>query len=283
MLRTSMKLSMTSDYVTSQDCPEPYLRQIAEAGFTHVHWCHQWHTDFLYHNSEITQIAAWMKEFRLGLTDLHASSGKEKNWGSLREYERQAGVELVRNRIDMTARLGSDVIIMHLPPELAAAATAERGWGALFRSLDELEPFARERGVRIALENGDFDMLERVFGAYGPDYVGLCYDSGHGNQRSEGRGNDCLDRLSQLRERLISLHLHDNDCTADQHKLLFSGTVDWPRLAGIIATSSYSKWVSMETVIHNTGIMEETVFLQQAYETGRRFTDMIANKKAYGQ
>ncbi len=273
-----MKLSMTSDYVTSQDCPEPYLRRIAEAGFTHIHWCHQWHTDFLYNDSEIAQIAAWMKEFGLGLTDLHASAGKEKNWGSLREYERQAGVDLVRNRIDMTARLGSDVVIMHVP--VAGTATAERGWEAFLRSLDELKPFARERGVRIAIENGDFDVLERVFGAYGPDYMGLCYDSGHGNGRADGGETTSLDRLSRLKDRLISLHLHDNDGASDQHKLLFSGTVDWPRLAGIIATSSYSKWVSMEAVIHNTGIKEETVFLHKAYETGRQFADMIAKKKA---
>jgi hypothetical protein len=35
-------LAITSDYAKSTGCPEPHLRQIAEAGFSHVHWCHHW-------------------------------------------------------------------------------------------------------------------------------------------------------------------------------------------------------------------------------------------------
>ncbi len=75
-----MALSMTSDYVTSTGCPEPYLEGIAQAGFSHVHWCHQWCTDFLYSDSEIHQITEWFERFGLKLLDLHASAGQEKNW-----------------------------------------------------------------------------------------------------------------------------------------------------------------------------------------------------------
>ena len=267
-----MNLSMTSDFVTSTGCPEPCLRRIAAAGFTHVHWCHQWNTDFMYLPAEISAIRTWLSEEGLALTDLHASAGKEKNWGSLREHERQAGVELVRNRLRMAAELGTDVIIMHLTEELNDPATAERGWEQLYRSLDALAPDAAVLGVRIAIENGDFDQVDRILASYGPEYVGLCYDAGHGNLRDDG-----LDRLTAARDRLISVHLHDNDGSGDQHKLLFSGTVDWERLAGIIAASSYTKWVSMETVMRNTGIEEEEDFLNQAYTTGTRFAEMIDN------
>ncbi len=86
-------LSLTTDYASSKGCPESALRRIAEAGFTHVHWCHQWNTDFLYGHAEIAQIGRWLAEFGLGLLDLHASAGVEKNWVSAREYERLAGVE----------------------------------------------------------------------------------------------------------------------------------------------------------------------------------------------
>ena len=261
-------LSMTTDYFMSSGCPEPYLRRIAEAGFTHVHWCHQWKTDFLYCDAEIRQIGQWLQDFGLGLTDLHASAGMEKAWVSEREYQRQAGVELVRNRMEMTARLGSDVIIMHLE-EPAEAGRAGAFWDQAHRTLDELEPAARQLGVRIALENGHFDTLERAFAWYGPAYIGLCYDSGHGNA-SKG-----LNRLEQHKDRLISVHLHDNDGTADQHRLIFSGTVDWPRLARLIAESSYRKWMSLETTMANAGIRDEKEFLRQAFETGTAFSQMV--------
>lgn len=48
------------DYITDHSDPEPYLRALAEASFTHVHWCHQWRSDFLYADSEIAQIGRWL-------------------------------------------------------------------------------------------------------------------------------------------------------------------------------------------------------------------------------
>lgn len=95
-------LAVNTDYVQGTGDPEPYLRRIAEAGFTHVHWCHQWCTDFLYTDPEIRQVQRWLTEFGLHLIDLHASHGVEKRWADLREYRRQAGMELLRNRIAMT-------------------------------------------------------------------------------------------------------------------------------------------------------------------------------------
>jgi sugar phosphate isomerase/epimerase len=265
---------MTTDFATDTGCPEPHLRRIADAGFSHVHWCHQWSTDFVYSEPEVHQIAHWLREFGLGVTDVHASSGREKAWGSEREYERLAGVELVKNRIDMAAALGSDVIIMHLPAEPEEAPAREAYWSRMSRSLDALEPHAIVRGVRIALENlspqRSFDTIQQALSHYGPEYLGLCYDAGHGHLSGQGP-----ERLERLSDRLISMHLHDNDGSGDQHKLLFSGSVDWAALARIIARSSYGKWISMETTLGNTGITDEADFLRQAFETGTRFAEMV--------
>jgi sugar phosphate isomerase/epimerase len=258
-----MGLSITTDYARDTGDPSPYLQRIAEAGFTHIHWCHHWNTDFVYSQWEIDQVQRWLSAYGLQLLDLHGSVGPEKNWASQREYERQAGVELVRNRIAMTAQLGGGVVIMHAPRELASDAVQ--------RSLDELEPDATARGVRIAIENtSNFPVVERLLGEYAPGFLGLCYDSGHGNL--DGTGLDCLWRL---KERLISVHLHDNDGTGDQHKLLFSGTVDWERLARTMAASAYSGPVSMEVMMRNAGIDDEGTFLASAFEVGTRLSAMV--------
>jgi sugar phosphate isomerase/epimerase len=261
-------LSITTDYRADTGCPAPYLRRIAETGFTHIHWCHHWNTDFAYDDCEVAQIAEWLDELRLQLLDLHASSGREKAWGAEREYERRAGVGLVANRIEMCARLGGRVIVMHLP-----GGGFEAYWPRLQRSLDELLPVAKGHDVQIALENGgtpqSFDDIERVLDHYGPDYMGLCYDCGHGNHFVAG-----LDRLEAVRDRLISVHLHDNDGTSDQHRLPFTGTVDWGRLAGILARSSYQGPVSMEVSMRNEQL-EEGEFLEAAFEGGSRLAQMI--------
>ena len=267
------KLSLTTDYAAGTGCPEAYLRRIAEAGFTHVHWCHQWNTDFVYHDCEVRRIDAWLREFGLRLTDLHGSAGPEKSWCSAAEYERQAGVELVKNRVRMARALGGDVVIMHIPAEPETAKEAEHYWTRLRRSLDEVTDDARPRGIRIAIENltseRTFDTIEALFSLYGPDCLGLCYDSGHGNVTGDG-----LQRLARLKDRLISVHLHDNDGGGDQHRLPFTGTVDWELAARLIAESAYEKPLSFEVATRGHTDLAETEFLAQAHQAGVRLEQM---------
>ena len=257
-------LSITTDYVTDRGDAAPYLQRIAATGFTHVHWCHDWNTDFEYDPALVARIGNQLAEFGLKLLDLHGSAGKAHRWFAPDETERRAGVALVENRIEMAARLGSQTVIMHADAGLL---------DPLRRSLDALQPFARQHGVRIAIENIEhFDVPRQLLSEYPPEFLGLCYDSGHGNIANR-RG---LDELTTLTDRLIALHLHDNDGTADQHKLPFTGSVDWSRLAQLIAHSSYRQCVSMEAVMHNTGIIEESVFLEQAIAAGGRLASLIA-------
>ena len=54
------------------------LREIAEAGFTHIHWCFDWDGDYLYARSEMEQIRSWMDEFGLKEKGLHASKGSRR-------------------------------------------------------------------------------------------------------------------------------------------------------------------------------------------------------------
>jgi len=258
-------LSVTTDYAKDTGDPSPYLKRIADHGFSHIHWCHHWNTDFLYSKWEIKQIKQWLDDFGLKLLDLHGSSGREKDWASPQDYQRLSGVELAKNRIDMVSYLSSDVVIMHVPGDPTHVP--------IRRTLDELEPFARERNVRIAIENGNFEALEKLLSEYDPEYLGLCYDCGHGNI-GESRG---LDHLDAVKDRLISVHLHDNDGTGDMHQILFMGTVDWERLAGIMAKSGYKKCVSMEVTMGRSGIPDEDDFLAKAFETGTKFSETIEN------
>ncbi len=279
-------VSIATDYLANSGSPRPYLEKIANAGFSHVHWCHHWAGDFIYSASEIDKIKEWLKEYGIKLLDLHASAGKEKYWMSKLEYERLAGIELLKNRIDMTSRLGGDAIVLHLVK--GSDYECALFWENVRIALDTLRPFAKERNVKIALENlfydGDkpnFDILELLFSEYPPEFLGLCYDAGHGNIVNI----DGMKELDRLKDRLISLHLSDNDGAPghDEHKPLFSGSIDWERLAGIIARSSYKKCINMELNMRqgNAGFEDdqEAEFLQMAYETGMKFQKMIDDKK----
>ena len=100
-----MDLAVNTCFLSASGSPEGALKAVAEAGFTHLHWCHHWRTDFLYGPAELKQCAEWLRAFGLRLLDVHGSAGQEKCWYSPVEYQRQAGVELVVNRVIMLREL----------------------------------------------------------------------------------------------------------------------------------------------------------------------------------
>lgn len=284
-------LSLTSDYATGTGDPSPSLRLMAEAGFTHVHWCHQWRSDYLYADSEIEQIGRWLDEFGLKLNDVHGSEGIEKFWYAPAEYARLAGIELVKNRIDFAARLGGDAVVMHAYPPTARPDLAPYNdflFDQIRRSLDDLHAYAVARGVRIALENlidfaateagaidvtaaGDnAELLARLFAAYPPEFLGICFDSGHAIL-----GRDRTDAYAPLFDRLAVLHLHDNDGIDDQHLPVYDGAVKWDRLAALIGASPYAKPLSFELSINKSGYTEPKAFLTYAMDGCRRFARQV--------
>ena len=272
-----MLLSMCSDYAQDTGNAEHDLRRIADAGFDGIQWIHQWNRDFIYTKPEIRQIKKWLNDFNLKLFDLHATVGAEKSWYSETEYEREAGVEIVKNRAEMTKELGGNVIVMHIPRLIPENI---KQWKQLKKSLDELEVFCSRKAIRIAVENcffDEFNGISELMLGYGPDYLGICYDSGHGNMGGKG-----LDHLAKLADRLISLHLHDNNGFDDQHKPLFSGTIDWPKLAAVVSKSTYNGPLTQEASIRNSGILDANVFLRQACRDAKKLAAMIKRQNDSG-
>jgi len=275
MVRQGVSASMTTDYASSTEDPRPYLRRIAEAGFTHVHWCQQWNTPYLYAEEEVDLLRALLAELGLRLLDLHGLVRDPLYFAAAGRGAREEGLALVANRIRMAARLGSDTIILH-PPEPKGHDWAAI-WDGVRRFIDSLVEVAAPLGVRLAMENlqtaDTWEMIHRLLGLYDARAVGLCYDSGHGNMVPGS-----LDRLEELRGRLFSVHLHDNDGSADQHRLPFTGTVDWDRLSAILAGSSYDRSISLESNTHTTGEKgeeAERVYLREALAAAQRLTAMV--------
>jgi sugar phosphate isomerase/epimerase len=262
-----MEISINTDYLKNSGNPSSILKRIADAGFTHIHWCHHWNTDFIYLKCEMAQIRKWLREYGLQLLNLHGSKGIEKDWASSEEYEREAGVELVKNRIDMAALLQADVVVMHHPVDLSL--------NSVRKSLSDLIHYAKERNVQIAIENGNFQTIKQLLAEFDPEFLGFCYDSGHANLDEHA-----FSHLDAMKNRLIAIHLNDNDgVDPSLHRLPFSGTVDWIRLSALIARSSYRKCVSMELNMNHSGIMDETMFLAQAFGAGMKLSSIISKHR----
>ena len=294
-----LEIALNSDYVRSTGDPEPFLQRMAEAGFTAVHWCHQWLGEHRYRPKEIRRIAGLLKSCGLRMTDLHGVVGLFSDWTSGSELRRRAGVGLINNRIEMTADLGGDAVVLHLPEGRLRDSKLLK---AVRKSLDELEPASRDAGVRIALENlptpGHMELLVKLFGEYPPEYLGLCYDSGHGNM--VGNGIELLETLlagepnggpaesraehrhqGRTVSRLAAMHLHDNHGERDLHLPPFRGSIDWERLMRVIARAyqgGYSKPLCLECSIRHSSFERsrwgESEFLRESLQAGRRIEEL---------
>jgi sugar phosphate isomerase/epimerase len=267
------------------------LAKIARAGFSHVHWCHEWNGPYLYSVYEMFQIREWLDELGLRVKGLHASSGGgAKDYGSLNDYHRLAGVELVKNRVEMAHILDAGDLVLHFyQPEEAFEKDRDfrkRFFDQSFRSFDELEPFCRTRRIRICVENmwnntgaATYAMYDALFERYDAGFMGLCFDTGHANLVCEGNRAGYAERY---KDRLFMIHIHDNRGEKDEHLLPFEGTFDWEAFAPVLARSPYEFPVLMEPTMRgyaDKDAGDDGPWLARALRAGERFSGMVMNRR----
>jgi sugar phosphate isomerase/epimerase len=100
-----------------------------------------------------------------------------------------------------------------------------------FTSLEELNIFARQRGVEILLENipNELSTAERLNYFNRTTHLNLNYvfDTGHAHI-----GEGIEHEFELMKDRIRSLHVHDNNGKEDKHlfpTLSKDGTVNWER------------------------------------------------------
>ncbi|MFW5994664.1 MAG: sugar phosphate isomerase/epimerase family protein [Spirochaetia bacterium] len=265
-----MNLSITTDYYDSHNDPNPQLHAIRGAGFSHVHWCHEWDTDYFYSGTRIAEIRNELIDLGLSVDNLHASEGRSVGWGHSRSDARRSGVDLVKNRLEMAAELGAREIILHASDTLSLDAQKA--------SLAELIAYAEGVGVRIAIENlpeQGFGRVWPLLDEYESDTLGFCLDTGHAVM-NERFGYDDFGEAEKRCRRLAAVHLHDNNGEADQHRLPFTGKVPWKRVAALIAGSPYRGCLTLEVGSKQEQYADDKAFLRAAYSAGTKLDNMLA-------
>lgn len=285
------ELAISTDYYADSarlEDIQSLLKKVSEAGFTYIHWCHEWCGDYTYSEYEMKQIREWMDEYHLKSKALHATHGSSKNeyglsWHARKdytsewEYNRKAGVELIKNRVDLAACLGASEIVLHLfIPHVAIAegrVKKENFYRQVEKSMDELMPYCMEKGVRICIENlfgmpeedirGQWDWFMEK---YPKEFIGFCLDSGHANIIWHEKMTEIIRKYG---ERIFAVHLHDNDGIDDLHRVPGEGTIDWEEVMTALAESAYELPLTLEVVGSHE---DEDEFLAKAYQKGEWLT-----------
>jgi len=144
----------------------------------------------------------------------------------------------LRQSILSAGRCGVPALVLHAargttPPPLSKVG---------FQRFRRLAKAADRANVVLAIENlYSLSYGMAVLDALDTPFVRACYDAGHHN--CYGQDDTFLTRYGA---RLCAIHLHDNDGRHDQHRIPFTGTVDWPAEMARLKRTAYRGPVTLE-------------------------------------
>jgi len=159
-------------------------------------------------------------------------------------------------------------IVIHLSEGSNPPPINEIGLKRLYEIID----FAEKFNVNVAVENlRKPERLLEIFNKINSNKLCFCYDSGHDNCYN---GN--IDILSEMGQKLVALHLHDNDGSDDFHRIPGNGTIKWNLVLEKLRKIKYTGIFSLEvSQVYPFPEPYETpeLFLKRAYENVRMLRD----------
>ncbi len=130
----------------------------------------------------------------------------------------------LKRDVKIAQKYGYKFLVVHLEGELSTIGV---------NRVEKLVEFGEKHNVIIAIENliANRNILAYLFEHIKSDYLRFCFDAGHENCFAGQMGV-----LEQFADKLVCLHLHSNDGASDMHTLNKYGTVNWNRIARVLAS-----------------------------------------------
>jgi len=185
--------------------------------------------------------------------------------------------------IECTAEAGGKICVIHPHAFLSPEENAEK--------YNELLPFAKACGVKIATENmwawdkekghSSFaacatpESFNAHLDAVNDEYFTACLDIGHAEML--GSETTAPEMIRALGDRLLALHVHDNDKLRDCHQLPFTMKIDFEAVMKALKDINYKGYLTLEADTYlNNRTTDEDVFegIKVMAETARRLTAM---------
>jgi sugar phosphate isomerase/epimerase len=166
---------------------------------------------------------------------------------------------------------GIPMMVMHLSKGYTPPEKSEKGLDNIIKIVE----CAEKNDIFIAIENIErMDYTDYVLDNIKSDKLRLCYDSGH---------DKCFVKsgfLEKYADKIITLHLHDNDGTSDHHMIPGDGTIDWSYITNALKDANYTGAITLECTnkgfdIYNKLTPEE--YLEKAYKSAVNIAKLVEN------
>src|ERR1035441_4754075 len=205
------------------------LQRIEQAGVPAVEiFCARQHLDYR-DKAQIAELGHWFRDSTLKLHSLHSPMYTDEIWGRSGPHAVITITEPVKGkRLDMVDEIKRALEIAEVIPFRYLIQHIGVGGeefdlakvDAAFAALEELNLFARQRGVEILLEitPNELASAARLLQFDELTYIGLNYafDLGHAHM------NEGIEKAFNLmKDRIRSTHVHDNNGKEDSHLFPF--------------------------------------------------------------
>jgi len=219
-----------------------WLDRIWQAGIPAVEiFCARQHLDYR-DRAQINELGHWFRDSKLKLHSLHSPMYSDEMWGrsgpnahiNITEPVKSKRLDMldeIKRALDISEVIPFRYLIQHLG--VFEEEYDERKVEAAFTSLEELNLFARARGVEVLLENtpNQLSSAQRLVQFLEQTHLKLnfCLDVGHANMNAN-MNDGVAAAFGILKDRIRSTHLHDNNGVDDIHLWPFysaGGTIDW--------------------------------------------------------
>ena len=218
-------------------CPRERMNVIKSAGFTGVIllWTDQFHSDY-------KDFPHYAMEAGLYVENAHAPYIEANTLWEDNLIGHEYAKKLITCIVDCNT-YGIPTLVIHPTNGKTPLPVSNIGIDRLKRIIDKAESL----NINIALENMESPQyIEYIFSKVQSNRLGFCFDSRHHNLYSPD-----LDLLSLYGDKLMALHLNDNDNEKDRNALRFSGNIHWDNLSEKLKAVDYKGTVAFET--RNTG------------------------------
>jgi len=197
-------------------------------------------------------------------------------------FERNQWLMLMQRSVRAAALLGSPCVVVH--PLMPFGANSAQNPGFVIDCNAEhyarLCDYAKDYGVTVCLENMPFPLLplahvEQVrdfVDALGRKNLKVCLDTGHANV-CEMRAADAVRILG---DRIATLHIHDNDGTADDHLSPLAGNIDFAAFGAALHEIGFDGSLSSEA--KSLRKLPKSKFRTEGRKIARLFKKIAENK-----
>lgn len=191
---------------------------------------------------DVRELSEWFRSNELKPFSMHAPMFPDREMGRAgapavnvihpEKSRRIDAMDEIKRALEAAEQIPFKNLIVHLGER--EDSWSQRTIDHALTALEHLGAFARALGVQVLVENLTSDVttpehLMIILELGHLSNIGVCLDLGHANMTV-----GIPEAIAALKNRIVSLHVHDNHGMKDEHLWPGDGTIDWDATAKLL-------------------------------------------------